>query len=97
MPYAASYIILFSVNHFVLIDWLILALRLASSIAAIFWTRTCSIKHTNYIEMRKGMDQPNQRHLTATEKDEELAWDEKLSFCGGYNVPTLSLNLHQTF
>ena len=38
--------------------------------------------------MKKGMDQPDQRHLTATEKDEELARDEKLSFCSGYNVPT---------
>ena len=66
-------------------DWLILALRLANSIAAIFWTRTRSIKHTNYryIELRKGMDQPDQRHLTATEKNGELARDEKLSFCSG--------------
>ena len=72
-------------------DCLILALRLANSSAAIFWTRTRSIKHTHYryIEMRKGMDQPDQRHLTATEKNGELARDEKLSFRSGYNVPTL--------
>ena len=39
--------------------------------------------------MRKWMDQPDQRHLTATEKNGELARDEKLSFCSGCNVPTL--------
>ena len=72
-------------------DWLILALRLANSIAAIFWTRTRLIKHTHYryIEMKKVMDQPDQRHLTATEKNGELARDETLSFCSGCNVPTL--------
>ena len=37
----------------------------------------------------KVMDQPDQRHLTATEKNGELARDEKLSFCSGCNVPTL--------
>ena len=39
--------------------------------------------------MRKWMDQPDQRHLTATEKNGEMTRNEKLSFCSGYNLPTL--------